>query len=111
MFEEDLTVFLADWGEEGTIDGAPVFGIFAEPYGVAAIGSAGMGTGYPRFMLPAADVPAPTGAVDAEQVLELPLRQAASKPWRFRITEQAPDGTTVAGGFSSLSLTQHEDQT
>jgi len=61
-------------------------------------------------MLPAATVPAHTGAVDAEQVLELPLRQAANKPWRFRVTELAPDGTTVEGGFVSLTLTQHEDQ-
>lgn len=108
--EEDLAVFLADWGEEGTIDGATVFGIFAEPYGAEPLAGTGAATSYPRFMVPAAAVPAHTGAVESDPVLELPARQLAGKPWRFYVTELMPDGTTPAGGFASLRLTQHESQ-
>lgn len=108
--DEDLTVFLPDWGEEGTIDGAPVFGIFAEPGAVAGLAGTGMNTSYPRFLLPAASVPARAGAVDVDQVLELPLRQAAGKPWRFWVRTLTPDGTTIDGGFASLELARHESQ-
>ena len=108
--DEDLTVFLPDWGEAGTIDGTAVVGIFAEPGGVAGLAGTGMNTSYPSFLLPAASVPARAGAVDVDQVLELPLRQAAGKPWRFRVRTITPDGSTVAGGMASLELARHESQ-
>lgn len=108
--QEDLTVYLADWGEEGTIDGAPVFGIFAEPGAVAGLVGTGMTTSYPRFLLPASTMPARTGAVDVDQVLELPDRQALGKPWRFYVRTLTPDGTTPEGGMASLELQRHESQ-
>jgi hypothetical protein len=107
---EDLTVYLADWGEEGTIDAVPVFGIFSEPGGVDGLSGTGMVTSYPRFLLPASTVPARAGAADADQVLELPLRLVAGKPWRFYVRTLTPDGTTLEGGMASLELAQHEDQ-
>lgn len=108
--EEDLAVFLPDWGEEGTIDGAPVFGIFADPTAVNPIGGPGMSTAYPCFLLAAATVPTRTSLQD-DPVLELPLRQAAGKPWRYLVRQTDEDGSTVDGGFATLSLEQHQDQT
>ncbi len=107
---EDLTLFLADWGEAGTIDGTAVFGIFAEPGNVNGLVGTGMNTSSPHFMLPAASMPPRAGAVDVDQVLELPLRQAAGKTWRYYVRVITPDGSTVAGGMASLELARHENQ-
>lgn len=111
MIDDDPCVFLADWGEEGVLDGDAVRGIFAEPYAVAPVGDAGMSTGEPRFVLPTAAVPARVvSPASIEPVLDLfegaARRHADGVPFRYRVRAAQPDGT----GWTSLILVEHESQ-
>ena len=111
MIDSDPCVFLADWGEEGVLDGATVQGLFGEPYAVAPFGNAGMSTAEPRFLLPSASVPprvlSPAGT---EPVLDLSegatTRYPGGAPFRYRVREAQPDGL----GWTTLILVEHESQ-
>lgn len=88
-FVEDLAPFFADFGEDGTLAGQPVRGIFDSPYSFAALGSAGQSSTDPQFQLPTVQVPASVyGAL-------LVLASGT-----FRVREHKPDGT----GLSVLML-------
>ena len=68
-FVEDVSVFLADFGQPATLDGAAVTVIFDNPSARASVGmfgssAVGMATSRPVAMLPTAQVPAsPVGLV------------------------------------------------
>lgn len=108
---EDPSVFLADEGEDGTLDGAPVRVIFGATYSEAQLGT-GQSTAEPRAMLPVADVPDSAYAEEPGVVLELEdsdlLRQRfpSGLPRRYRVREVLPDGT----GWAALILAVHEEQ-
>lgn len=88
-FAEDFSLLLADFGDDGTLAGAAVRGIFDEPAEANAAGAAA--AVQPQFQLPTADVPAsPYGAT-----LVLPQGN-------FTVREHLPDGT----GMSLLLLEQ-----
>lgn len=90
-FAEDLTLFTADFGDDGTLAGAPVRGIFDAPGVAPLLGDVAVGAVDPQFQLPTVQVPAsPTGAV-------LVLPQGT-----FKVREHLPDGT----GMSLLMLTR-----
>lgn len=111
MITEDPGIFLADWGEDGVLDGETVRLLFVEPYAVAPLGDAGMATAEPRALLPSSSVPARASApANAELVLDLSagaaLRYLGGVPFRYRVREVQPDGT----GWTSLILIEHESQ-
>lgn len=87
-FVEDLRPLLADYGDEGLLDGAAVLGIYDEPAGNELGGIAGT---EPQYQLPTAQVPAsPMG-----KPLVIPQGN-------FLVREHLPDGT----GMSLLLLTK-----
>jgi hypothetical protein len=55
-FSEDLSVFLADFGEDVTLNGSTVRGIFDDPRAVEPLGG-GLVLGRATFRLPSASVP------------------------------------------------------
>lgn len=57
-FTENLDLFVADFGVNGTLAGAPVRGIFDAAYDVSTLGAIGMGSASPAYTLPSAKVPA-----------------------------------------------------
>lgn len=77
-FAEDLSVFVADFGDDGTLAGAPVRGIFSDPadtqLGIRAAG--------PQFELASAQVPAQVFGA------QLVIPQGT-----FTVAESLPDGT------------------
>lgn len=85
-FAEDLTVFVADFGDAGTLDGAAVRGIFDAPGVADAVGATAV---QPQFQLPTSSVPAsPYG-----KTLVVPQGS-------YKVREHLPDGT----GMSLLVL-------
>jgi hypothetical protein len=77
-FAEDLSVFVAEFGDAGTLAGQPVRGIFDQPAGAQL----GMAVTEPQFQLPSASVPASVfGAA-------LVIPQGS-----FTVREALPDGT------------------
>lgn len=108
---EDPSIFLADFGEAGTLDGEAVLGIFGSPYATAPLGEASMSTSEPRFLLPAESVPASADGEETDVVLDLAagaaLRYPGGIPFRYLVRAVEPDGT----GWASLVLSVHPDQT
>lgn len=96
MIDDDPDVFLADWGEEGVLDGQAVTVIYVAPYAVAPLGNSGLSSSRPRALLPICSVPASVFETD-DVLLELP----AHTPSRYLVREAQPDGT----GWASLLLT------
>jgi len=105
---EDLSLYLADWGEEATIDGAPAWGIFAAPYSSGPLGDVGMSSAVPRYLMQTAAVPDGLQAAltpqDDDPVLELAMPRAGV--FRFIVREVQPDGT----GMTTLMLEQAPSQ-
>jgi hypothetical protein len=102
-FQENLSAFLVDWGEDMTIDGQPFRGIFGNPYTVDALGTPGMSTSRPQVLGIEADLPPRPASPDADSVLE---RANTFSPFRYYVREVLPDGT----GMVSLQLEKHESQ-
>lgn len=103
MIEEDASVFLADHGEDGLLDGVAVRVIFGSPHDALPGGPAGMATSEPRALIASASVP--DAAVTDIEDLVLELTEAATLrpgfPTRYAVTEVQPDGT---GLLSTLIL-------
>lgn len=87
-FVEDLTVFLADFGQDATLAGASVRVIF-EAAGTAQLG---LGVLDPAVQLPTASVPS------AYRDAELVIPGAGT----YLVRDHVPDGT----GWSTLVLTK-----
>lgn len=85
---EDLSVFFADFGDDGALAGSPVRVIFDEPGGVQ-LGGVGMTAREPQVQLATASVPADY----LSAVLAIPQGT-------FRVLSHEPDGT----GLSVLRL-------
>ena len=84
-FPEDFTPFFADFGDDGTLAGQPVRGIFEAPVQRQGLGDALALAADPTFTLPTASVPAnPFGAA-------LTVPQGS-----FKVREHLPDGTGVS---------------
>lgn len=90
-FSEDLSDFLADFGQDGTLDGQAVRGIFDAPAATAQLSDAGISAAEPQFQLPTAQVPA--------AVFGKVLALAGGN---FTVREHLPDGT----GMSLLLLSK-----
>lgn len=90
-FTEDFSTFLADFGDDGTLDGVAVRGIFDAPSAAQALGNTSASAQEPQFQLPTASVPA--GVFN--KVLTVPQGS-------YRVHEHLPDGT----GMSLLLLTK-----
>lgn len=87
-FTEDLSVFLADFGQSVTLNGATVTVIFDRNYAVADIG-AGVSSTAPALTLKTSDVPAsPVG------------KAAVVSGTNYTVAEHQADGT----GMSVLLL-------
>lgn len=89
-FAEDLTPYFADYGEDGTLAGVAVRGIFDAP-AAQQLGGVGMAAEPPQFTLPTASVPADNYG------LALVLDRGS-----YTVREHVPDGT----GLSILLLTE-----
>lgn len=89
-FTEDLTPLFADFGDAGTLDGAPVRVIFDNPT-EQALGGSGMAAVQPQAQIPTASVPASV----VGKALVLPQGN-------FTVRERVDDGT----GLSLLMLTK-----
>ena len=88
-FAEDLSVFVADFGDDGTLDGTPVRGNYSAPGVGASLGQAEAAATEPQLELPTASLPtAPVG-----RTLVIPQGT-------FVVREHIPDGT----GMSVLLL-------
>lgn len=90
-FSEDLSTFVADFGDVGTLDGASVQGIFDAPAVTPGLGDITAAAAEPQFQLPTASVPA---AVFGKALV---IPQGS-----FTVREHIPDGT----GMSLLLLTK-----
>lgn len=90
-FVEDLTPFLADFGDAGTLDGAAVRGIYDAPALMQGMGEIAVTAAEPQFQLPTAQVPVTVFG----KVLAIPQGT-------FSVREHLPDGT----GMSLLLLTK-----
>lgn len=90
-FVEDLSTYLADFGDAGTLDGAAVRGIYDAPAVTQGLGEIAATAAEPQLQLPTAQVPAAVFG----KVLVIP--QGA-----FTVREHIPDGT----GMSLLLLTK-----
>lgn len=87
---ENFGAFLADFGVDGTLDGAPVLGIYDAPGATTGSADFAAATLDPQYQLPTASVPtAPVG-----KTLVIPAGT-------FKVREHVPDGT----GMSLLVLT------
>ena len=89
-FAEDLSLFFADFGDDGTLAGQPVRVIFDGPGSPQALGGVGMVAAQPSVTIATAQVP--TSVFEAALVIP----QGA-----FTVREHLPDGT----GMSTLLLT------
>lgn len=88
-FTEDLTDFLADFGELVTLDGVSVTAIVDLDYAVSGVGPHGMSSAAPALTLPTASVPAtPVG------------KAVVARGVNYTVAEDRPDGT----GMSVLLL-------
>lgn len=88
-FTEDLTVFLADFGETVTLNGVAVTAVFDADYASAGAGPLGLASTSPALTVPTASVPAsPVG------------KPAVVRGVSYTIAEHHPDGT----GMSVLLL-------
>jgi hypothetical protein len=103
VITEDASVFLADHGEDGLLDGAAVRVIFGSPYAALPSDGMGMADSRPRALIASDSVPA-DASTDTEDVV-LELTEAATLrpgfPDRYAVVEVQPDGT---GLFSTLIL-------
>lgn len=90
-FQEDLSVFVADFGSAGTLAGLPVRGIYDGPTITASLGEIGADAAEPQFELPSTMVPANSYG------LTLVIPQGT-----FSVRQHLPDGT----GMSLLLLTK-----
>ncbi len=90
-FAENLGVFFADFGDDGTLAGQPVRGIYDAPFTVAALGGAGMLATEPTYRLASASVPA--NVFNAALVIP---------QGSFTVREAHPDGT----GLTTLVLSK-----
>jgi hypothetical protein len=86
-FAETLSVFLADFGDAGTLAGQPVRGIFDAP----GLSQLGIQAAEPQFQLPSASVPSSV----FDTTLVIPQGS-------FKVREAVPDGT----GMTLLLLTK-----
>lgn len=99
MFAEDLSVFMSpdEFATTATLNGEPVTGIFDNGYALAAVGSYGMASSTPSYMLPSAQVPAnPVGmpmAVDPD-----------GTDARYTVTASEPDGTGITRLLLEVAL-------
>lgn len=86
MFQEDLTVFFADFGINAVVGGVTVRAIYDEPGLASPLGVAGAMSNTPQITLPTASVPAP------------PYHVAVTVPGQgsFRVIEHIPDGTGIS---------------
>jgi hypothetical protein len=97
---EDLDVFFADWGEDATLDSAPVRVLFGSHSDIAL----GMYTDQPRAMIASASIPA-RGASD--HILVFDVASTPTRAWkRWYVRETKPDGT----GMATMVLAKHPDQ-
>lgn len=87
-FVEDTSVFFAEFGEDGTLAGQAVRGIFERP---SALDLGGIAAAEPQFTLASTSVP---GAV-FDATLTIPQGS-------FKVREARPDGT----GLTLLLLTE-----
>jgi hypothetical protein len=83
-FTEDLTPFFADFGDDGTLVGQPVRGIYDAAYLLAPMGASGISAAQPAFTLASASVPAQV----FQALLVIPQGS-------FKVIESQPDGTGV----------------
>jgi hypothetical protein len=94
-FTEDLTIFTADFGDDGTLGGAPVRGIYDGPGATASLGGMAAVATDPQYQLPTAQVPA--SSYGATLVILTGLGAG-----NYKVREHQPDGT----GMSLLLLTK-----
>lgn len=90
-FTEDLSIFVSDFGDAGTLDGSSVRGIFDAPAVTPGLGDITAAAAEPQFQLPTASVPAAAFG----KTLVIPQGT-------FTVREHIPDGT----GMSLLLLTK-----
>lgn len=90
-FAEDLTVFFADFGDNGTLAGQPVRGIYDAPFAVESMGAAGVLATEPSFRLASSSVP---GNIFGAALV---IPQGS-----FTVREAHPDGT----GLTTLLLSK-----
>ena len=91
MFVEDLARFFVDFGDDGTLAGQPVRGIYDAPFIVEPMGAAGMLAAEPSFRLASSSVP---GSVFGAALV---IPQGS-----FTVREAHPDGT----GLTTLVLSK-----
>lgn len=90
LLQEDLTPFVAEFGDAGTLDGQPVRGIY-EADGEQVFGPSGFSMTRPAFQLPSSQVP----SVVFHKALIIPQGN-------FKVERADPDGT----GFTVLWLSK-----
>lgn len=85
MFQEDLSLFLADFGQPVTLLGRQVTAIFDNGYSLGTVGVTGMASTQPTLTLPTSDVPPdPVGAV------------VVINGSSYTIAAHEPDGTGIS---------------
>ena len=93
LFAEDLSPFIADFGDAGTLNGAPVMGIFDAPAVTQALGDMQATATEPQYQLPTASVPS--------AIFGKPLViSTGAGAGTYTVREHLPDGT----GMSLLLL-------
>ena len=85
MFQEDLSLVLADFGQPVTLLGRQVTAIFDNGYSLGNVGMSGMASTQPTLTLPTSDVP--PDAVGAVVVIN-----GSS----YTIAAHEPDGTGIS---------------
>jgi len=102
MFQEDLSPFLADFGQPVTLLGRQVTAIFDNGYSLGTVGITGMASTQPTLTLPTSDVP--PQIIDWLRYYEEPFDpinlQVSISGRTYKIVEHEPDGT----GMSLLRL-------
>lgn len=102
MFQEDLSPFLADFGQPVTLLGRQVTAIFDNGYSLGTVGVTGMASTQPTLTLPTSDVP--PQIIDWLSYDEEPFDpinlQVSISGRTYKIVEHEPDGT----GMSLLKL-------
>jgi hypothetical protein len=90
-FQENLSAFFTDFGDDGLLAGTTVRGTYTGPTVTASLGEVGIDASEPQFELPTAMVPADSYG------LHLVIPQG-----HFTVRQHLPDGT----GMSLLLLTK-----
>jgi hypothetical protein len=96
VITENLLTFFADFGEDGTLAGTGVRGIFDAPNADMPGDGVGMANNEPSFLMRSADVPSAAYTTTADVQLVLTAGAAvrgAGFPATYNVVAVQPDGT------------------